>query len=85
MTERPDSTKRWPMAHRAWVLPAPGSPKARTRLWVDQVDEPGLSAPAFAQKREWAPLGGKIVGQTSTAVRGLALQRTFTFRSRLVP
>ena len=31
------------------------------------------------------PVGGKIVGQTSTTVRGLALQRTFTFRFRLVP
>ena len=32
-----------------------------------------------------APLGGKIVGQTSTTVLGLALQRTFTLRFRLVP
>ena len=65
-----------------------GSDKLVSRLrhgGLHAGDEPGLSAPAFAQKREWAPLGGKIVGQTSTTVRGLALQRTFTFRSRLVP
>ena len=52
-------------------------------LWVDQVDELGLSARAFAEKRAWAPVGGKIVGHTSTIVLGLALQSTFTFR--LVP
>ena len=29
-TLRPASTKRWPIAHSAWVFPVPGNPKART-------------------------------------------------------
>ena len=45
-----------------------------------------LPLPSLSHRNgEWAPVGGKIVGQTNTTVLGLALQRTFTFRFRLVP
>ena len=44
-TERPDSTSRWPMAHMAWVLPVPGSPKARTLTSIP-LREPTQGTPA---------------------------------------
>ena len=70
------------------MKPLSRMPEGRFRCYLALILTKRMPAPttiAFAQKREWAPVGGKIVGQTSTTVLGLALQRTFTFRFRLVP